>query len=419
MRNTPVWWLIIAIMILIDIYVFFAARTVLGEPTQRGKNIYAITYWSISAIALVILLLLPYFQISNSNKLFRSTVFAVLFALFFAKILAAFFFFADDIRRSVQWMAGKLFSTNNEISEVAGVTGDHISRSSFLTWLGIAAGGGIFSTFVYGLSNKYNYEVNKVNLSFENLPAAFKGLKIVHISDIHCGSFTNMKAVSKGVDKILAEKPDVILFTGDLVNNTSDEVGEECQRIFSRLRAPMGVYSTLGNHDYGDYSAWDTPELKKENLDKLISIHAAMGWRLLMDEHIPLQKGDESIGIIGVQNISGKARFHSYGSLAKATQGAEKYPFKILMSHDPSHWDKEVNKKYRDIDLTLSGHTHGMQFGVEVPGFRWSPVQYVYTQWAGLYEKEKQKLYINRGYGFIGYPGRVGIMPEITVIQLS
>jgi predicted MPP superfamily phosphohydrolase len=187
--------------------------------------------------------------------------------------------------------------------------------------------------------------------------------------------------------------------------------------VFSRLKAPMGVFSTLGNHDYGDYVAWDSPEAKRQNLENLKVVHANLGWRLLMNEHVALEKGGEQIALIGIENWSAKGRFPKYGKMAEAYAGTEKYPFKILMSHDPSHWDAEVIPKYSDIDLMLSGHTHGMQFGVELPGFKWSPVQYMYKQWAGLYETEKQKLYVNRGYGFIGYPGRVGILPEITVIE--
>ncbi|MGC4234020.1 MAG: metallophosphoesterase, partial [Niabella sp.] len=345
-------------------------------------------------------------------------LFVLVFAFFMAKLVAALFFFIDDLRRSVQWIAGKLFSGNNEISEIAGATGDSISRSSFLTWLGIVSGGSLFTSFIYGLSNKYNYQVKNIKIPFANLPASFKGLKIVQISDIHTGSFTNFNAVNRGMDLILAQKPDLILFTGDLVNNKSEEVGEY-RKAFSRLTAPMGVYSILGNHDYGDYAQWPDAAAKTANLDRLKKIHADMGWRLLLDEHLPLQRGADTIGLIGVQNISGRGRFHSYGNLSRAMQGAENYPFKILMSHDPSHWDTEVSAKYTDIDLTLSGHTHGMQFGVEIPGLRWSPVQYVYKHWAGLYEQAHQKLYVNRGFGFIGYPGRVGILPEITVIELA
>jgi predicted MPP superfamily phosphohydrolase len=241
---------------------------------------------------------------------------------------------------------------------------------------------------------------------------------VVHISDIHSGSFTDKKAVERGVDMILNETPDLILFTGDLVNNKAEEMDQYAD-LFARLRAPLGVYSTLGNHDYGDYVEWSSPDEKRRNLERLKEIQETMGWRLLMNEHVVLERNGEQISLIGIENWSAKARFPKYGDLKKAYAGAEQYPFKILMSHDPSHWDAQVREEFRDIDLMLAGHTHGMQFGVEIPGFRWSPVQYVYRRWAGLYEQENQKLYVNRGYGFIGYPGRVGILPEITVLELA
>jgi predicted MPP superfamily phosphohydrolase len=193
---------------------------------------------------------------------------------------------------------------------------------------------------------------------------------------------------------------------------------DEYIEMFKELKAPLGVFSILGNHDYGDYTHWETKEEKIQNLERLKQVHAALGWRLMLDENIPVEKNGERISLIGVQNISGKSRFKSYGDLSKAYSGVEKSDFQILMSHDPSHWDSEVRTNFPDIDLMLSGHTHGMQFGIEIPGFKWSPVQYVYKQWAGLYQMGKQTLYINRGFGFIGYPGRVGILPEISIIEL-
>jgi predicted MPP superfamily phosphohydrolase len=279
-------------------------------------------------------------------------------------------------------------------------------------------GGGLFGTLIYGFGNKYNYEVKRIKLNYDNLPLAFKGLKIVHISDIHSGSFTDKKAVMKGVDKIIKEKPDLILFTGDLVNNHADEMIDYMD-VFNKLNAPLGVYSTLGNHDYGDYIAWENEEDKKANLEKLKQTHSSLGWRLLMNEHIVLEKEGDKIAVIGIENWSSKAQFHKYGDLKKAYEGSHSHPFKILLSHDPSHWKAQVLEDYPDIDLVLSGHTHGMQFGVEIPGFKWSPVQYVYKEWSGLYEKANQKLYVNRGFGFLGYPGRVGILPEITVLELG
>ena len=269
---------------------------------------------------------------------------------------------------------------------------------------------------MFGFKNKYNYQVKKIKLKFDNLPLAFKGLKIVQISDIHSGSFQDKMAVEAGIKKVLQQNADLILFTGDLVNDRHDEMLDYID-IFSTVKAPMGVYSTLGNHDYGDYVSWDSDEAKKENLDKLKAIHAQMGWKLMMNEHVTFNRNGEEIALLGIENWGAKGHFPKYGSMEKAYKGADKYPFKILMSHDPSHWDAEVKVKYPDIDLMLAGHTHGMQFGIENPYFKWSPVQWMYHQWAGLYEDGKQKLYVNRGYGFIGYPGRVGIMPEITVIE--
>ncbi len=270
---------------------------------------------------------------------------------------------------------------------------------------------------MYGFTNKYNYQLRKIRLSFNNLPKAFKGLKIVQISDIHSGSFNDKAAVERGVDMVLKANPDLILFTGDLINDRATEM-HDYMDVFSRIKAPMGVYSILGNHDYGDYVSWPNSQAKRENLEHLKQVHAQLDWRLLLDEHVVLEKNNEQIALLGIQNWSAFGRFPKYGSMEKAYPGTEKYPFKILMSHDPSHWDAEVRVKYPDIDLMLSGHTHGMQFGVENPYFKWSPVQWFYKEWAGLYEAGKQKLYVNRGYGFIGYPGRVGILPEITLIEL-
>ena len=220
------------------------------------------------------------------------------------------------------------------------------------------------------------------------------------------------------MELIEKQKADLVLFTGDLVNDRATEM-KEWMDVFSKIKAPYGVYSTLGNHDYGDYVKWDSLELKKQNLEALKQVHQQLGWRLLMNENISLQKQEAIIKIVGIENWGAKARFPKYGKMELAMQGVSKEDIVILMSHDPSHWEAEVIEKYSHIQLTLSGHTHGMQFGVELPGFKWSPVQYVYKQWAGLYENASQRLYVNRGFGFLGYPGRSGILPEITVLELS
>lgn len=416
MRNSPFWWVLIGFMVLLDFYVFQAIRVVAQPAGARTKTIIYFSYWILSGLAVIMLIILPYLHFEHQSKLLRTTIFAIIAGLFFAKVIASIFFLIDDIRRGVQWTAGKLFFSNTEGEAMQ--KGTRISRSAFLSWLGLIAGGGLFGTLIHGFGNKYRYQLKKIPMAFSNLPAAFKGLKIVHISDIHSGSFTDKAAVIKGVEKVMKEKADLILFTGDLVNNTADEMADYMD-VFNKLNAPLGVYSTLGNHDYGDYVHWESPDAKKANLDRLKAIHGELGWKLLVNEHVVLEKGGEKIAVIGIENWSAKSSFPKYGDMKKAYEGTSGYPFKILMSHDPSHWDAEVRPKYSDVDLMLAGHTHGMQFGVELPGFKWSPVQYVYRQWAGLYEQAHQKLYVNRGYGFIGYPGRVGILPEITVIELT
>lgn len=415
MRNSLFWWVLIAFMIVLDFYFFQALKTVAQSAGSKVKLIIFISYWIISAAAIIILLILPYLHFEHQNRIIRNTLFACIAGLFFAKLVACAVFLVDDIRRFVQWIAGRVMFSNTEGE--AYQEGTKISRSVFLSWTGILVGGGLFGSLVYGFSNKYRYNLRRLQLAFEKLPDAFKGLKIVQISDIHSGSFTDKEAVRKGVEKILEEKPDLVLFTGDLVNNQSDEM-DDYMDVFDKLKAPMGVYSILGNHDYGDYSSWKTVEEKRANLERLKQIHGELGWRLLLDENTVLEREGEKITLIGVQNISGKSRFKSYGDLTRAYEGVDEDHFQILMSHDPSHWDAEVRKDFPGIDLMLSGHTHGFQFGVDIPGFKWSPVQYVYKQWAGLYKNGLQHLYVNRGFGFIGYPGRVGILPEITVIEL-
>jgi uncharacterized protein len=414
MRSTGFISVIAIIMAAIDLYVFQVVKMLCQGSSSRTKSIVFTSYWVLSISIIIIFISLPYLSTERWPKNLRNYLFATIVGFFFAKLLASVIFLMDDLRRAIQWGVAKIFFRNTEgESEVNG----GISRSVFLSWLGIGIGGTLISSLIYGFSNKYNYQIRRIPLSFNNLPQAFRGLKIVQISDIHSGSFDNKKAVERGVQMVLDLEPDLILFTGDLINDRTTEMAGY-EDVFSRLKAPMGVFSTLGNHDYGDYVKWPSEEARNQNIEDLKSLQANMGWRLLMNEHVVLEKQGQEIALIGIENWSAKARFPKHGKMWEAYPGAEKYPFKILMSHDPSHWDAEVRPKYGDIDLTLAGHTHGMQFGIEIPGFKWSPVKYVYDEWAGLYEIGKQKLYVNRGYGFIGYPGRVGILPEITLIEL-
>ncbi len=415
MRSPFGAFIFVAVMLIMDTYVFQAIKAVCHSASPKTKAIVYSIYWTITALAVIGFLLFAFTDQHFLPRKVRTYLFAIVIGLFLAKLTTIIFILVDDIRRVIQWVAGKLFYKNTEEGVM---NGEGITRSVFLSWFGLAVGGSLFGSLLYGFGNKYKYDIKRVQLAFDNLPNGFKGMKILHISDIHSGSFTDKKAVHHGVQEILKENADIILFTGDLVNDKATEMDNYLD-VFNQLKAPMGVYSTLGNHDYGDYVKWPADGISKtQNLENLKNVHASMGWKLLMNEHVVLEKNGDQIALLGIENWSAKANFPKHGRMDLAHPGTEKYPFKILMSHDPSHWDAEIKTKYSDIDLMLSGHTHGMQFGIELPGFKWSPVQYVYRQWAGLYEDVKQKLYVNRGFGFIGYPGRVGILPEITVIEL-
>ena len=414
MRNGFTWWIVAALMLLLDFYVYQAVKTIAQSLSPFSKTGIQFVYWGSAILALTCLLSLPYIQSLQTNRFFRNYVFSIFVGIFIAKLVGSVFFLIDDVRRLLTWIILKINSQKEVVTETA-ING--ISRSTFLSWAGIGVGSTLFGTLLYGFSNKYNYKIKRIPLFFDNLPKAFKGLKIVHISDIHSGSFNDKIAVNHGIDLILKEKADLIVFTGDLVNDRHEEM-LEYRDIFSRLNAPMGVYSTLGNHDYGDYVSWPSEFEKKQNLESLKQLQKGLGWRLLMNEHVVFERKGEKIALLGIENFGAKGRFPKYGRMQDAYPGTEAIPFKILMSHDPSHWDYQVKKEYADIDLMLSGHTHGMQFGLENPYFKWSPVQWVYKQWAGHYKVQEQQLYVNRGFGFLGYPGRVGILPEITLIEL-
>ena len=276
-----------------------------------------------------------------------------------------------------------------------------------------------FLSFLYGITKgKYNYKVITVPVYSPNLPEAFEGYKVVQISDVHAGSFDSKRQVKKGIELINKQQADLFVFTGDLVNNYSAEI-KPFISIFKAIKVRDGKYSITGNHDYGDYVKWDSKELKAQNFKDLMTYHKEMDFKLLMNEHVVIKKGDESIVVVGIENW-GVAPFPEHGDLAKATKGLTDNEFKLLLSHDPSHWDEEVKDNKMNFDLTMCGHTHGMQFGFDLGTFfKWSPVKYKYEKWSGLYEKAGQFLYVNKGFGFLGFPGRVGMWPEITIFELK
>ncbi|MFN5335151.1 MAG: metallophosphoesterase [Bacteroidota bacterium] len=407
--------LFLLFFILLDWYVFQALKVVSGSWNSHTVRRINIGYWIVSIVSIGLIVYFIFFGSAARSHIMRNYLFAVVACIFFAKFISGFFFLIDDFRRLIQYFGAFFIPALKPQSANEG-----ISRSVFFSWMGFVTGGGLLGSLLYGFGNKYRYAVRNVHLSFENLPNVFKGLKIVHISDIHSGSFTDPQAVQRGVHLINQQNADLILFTGDLVNYDASEMYPYIS-MFKSLSSRYGIWSTLGNHDYGFHkggSSEDMKALHMKNALEVENIHNQLGWKLLRNENIIIEKDNHQLAIIGVENISARSGFPSYGNLEKAYQGIDHIPFKILMSHDPSHWNAEVTKSYHDIQLTLSGHTHGMQFGFEIPGFRWSPVKYIYKQWAGLYQDKNQKLYVNRGFGFIGYPGRVGILPEITVLEL-
>ena len=408
-----VFIIFIIVFFLIDIYLFQAIMAVSKNWTPLWKNVLRYGFWAPTGLSVAAVIWWTFGNPYLAGASTRSLIMTGLTALYLSKVFGIFVLFIDDIQRGVQWVAHH-FKRGGE----GGLPGKEITRSEFLTKAALIATTIPLGTMAYGvISGAHDYRIRRVTLKLPNLPASFDGIKIGQLSDIHSGSFFNKTAVRGGVDMMVKEKPDVIFFTGDLVNNETSEVRDYIT-IFDKLKAPLGVYSVTGNHDYGDYAAWESQEAKRRNFQNLIAAHGEMGYDVLMNEHRFIEQGGEKIAIIGVENW-GAGRFTKYGKLDLAYQGTDEAAVKLLLSHDPSHWDAQVRPGYSDIDVTFAGHTHGFQFGVEIGGIKWSPSQYVYKQWAGLYREGSQYLYVNRGFGYIGYPGRVGMPPELTIVELK
>lgn len=402
--------LIIFLVILlgIDLYAFQAVRSWASPYELNTRRVVHGLYWGVSVVAYV-LLALSILDISEGWSKGALTFLRVfLFLNWISKLPIVLVLGIDDLRRLVT--AG--------LNWVSPVTERDVSRSRFMSTLALIAGGVPLTTLTYGIvRNAYRYRRFAQDVPVEGLPTALDGLKIVQISDMHSGSWTQKEPLKDAVKMINEEGADIVCFTGDIVNNEATEMLPYID-IFKEVRGKHGVYSILGNHDYADYVRWPSEEAKQENMELLYDVHRQLGWNLLRDENRTLTINGHRVGILGVENWSAAMRFPKKGDLDQAYRGSEDCHCKILLSHDPTHWDAQVRPNYPDIDLTLSGHTHGFQFGVEIPGFRWSPAQYIYKQWAGLYRQGRQHLYVNRGLGFLGYPGRVGILPEITVLTL-
>ncbi|MBD1424416.1 metallophosphoesterase [Sphingobacterium arenae] len=408
------------LLVVFDFYIFFALRAT--KIKMAKTKWFSLVWWGYSMALLLGLYISAQF---NLPLAYRSIILVAFFMTATSKFIFIVVLLLDDIRRGGIWIA-KLFAPRKRENLEERVEAlseplpekpiNGISRSEFLTKSGILVASLPIFPLSWGvISGGYDYKVIRQKLYLPNLPASFHGMRIAQISDVHSGSFYNKKAVLGGIEMLLGEKPDVVFFTGDLVNNVASEM-RDYQDIFAKLKADLGVYSVLGNHDYGDYYfGREDSAAKRKNLKNLKETHQVMGWDLLLDENRSIELNKEKISIVGVENW-GTGRFPKKGDLKKALTGTEDAQVKLLLSHDPSHWRAQVLDT--DVDVMFAGHTHGMQFGVRGEHFQWSPAKYIYKEWAGLYAHQNQKLYVNVGYGFLGYPGRVGILPEITVFEL-
>lgn len=420
MHSRVLWFILITLLINIPLewYTYQGIKTLscntkspLRKAIRRGYWIFMFTV----GVCLVIA-----FQRMQANPLAVSNFFVKwtvsgFMTLIVTKIVFALVLFGEDIYR---WLVAVFRFFNKKIRH------DHAGNHPFLPerrkWLsqaGLIMAGIPFVSFMYGIiKGKYDYQVHRQTLYFEDLPENFDGFTIAQISDIHSGSFDDAEAVQKGIELVKAQKADLFVFTGDMVNNIAEEIVPWIDA-FKQIKAPYGQFSVFGNHDYGDYMSWDSEAAKEANLQDLRQHHQTMGYRLMRNENVAIEKDGQKIMLLGVENWGNG--FIQKGDLDEAMKGVDDNAFKILLSHDPSHWDEKVRYYPSKIHLTLSGHTHGMQFGIEVPGFKWSPVKYRYPHWAGLASHHGRHLYVNRGFGFIGFSGRVGIWPEITVLELK
>lgn len=421
MKSSPLFnILIIAFLLGIDLYIWQSFRAVFRKK-PRTLRIISFFYWGISLFTIAGILFYNYYSDNLEKRHKLSFLFIWGFIHYATKFSTLPISLLDDLRRVARYFIRLFYTPRFEKKEEEEeIKQRHkIPRSEFLAKTGLLAGTLPLAGMTYAISSgAHDYRVRRLSVKLPALPSAFDGLKIVQISDIHSGSFFNKTAVRGGIDMLLAEKPDLVFFTGDLVNVAAWEMKDYFD-IFKQVRAPLGTFSILGNHDYGTYTTWPSEKAKQENFQNLLKAHQLLGWDLLRNENRLLRFGNEQIAVVGVENWSTFSRFPKHGRLDLAVKGTEEAPIKLLLSHDPSHWEGEVLHHYPDIDIMFSGHTHGMQFGIEIGKLKWSPIQYIYKQWAGLYEQDHQKLYVNRGYGYLGFPGRIGILPEITVMELK
>ena len=393
-------FIFLAFLLIVDIYSFQAIKTV-------SKKKVRLTYILVNVILYFLLFFQIFFVENVRESVLLTYNFTLLFILFVSKTILILFLFPEDILRVIKFLFSKI--QNKKIDN---------SRRKFISNLSLAVAAIPIPIMIHGITRgRYNFKVVNHEIGFKDLPESFDGYTITHLSDFHCGSFESRSKLKYAIDLVNEQNSDLIAFTGDFVNNTYTEILPWIDE-FKKINSKDGKFSILGNHDYGDYYDWGNEENKKLGFKKLIEIQNELGFKVLRDESVHIKKNNEKISLVGVENWGDG--FKKKGDIDKAINGLYESDFKIVLSHDPSHWDKILVDHNEKFNLTLSGHTHGMQFGIEIPGFiKWSPVKYRYKYWAGLYERSNQFINVNRGFGVLGFPGRVGIWPEITVIKLK
>lgn len=408
-----IFLIISAITLLMDWYVFNGLRTLTADWQSRMARLALPWGFLIISVGVTVVFLLGINSLNSARGMtpFHEWMLSLFLTFFVTKLVFCIVLSMGDLGRFIYGISHNIGSERKPGEPY------FPARRKFISEIAVLLAAIPFASFFYAMfRGKYDYKVHRQTIYYDELPEAFDGFTITQLSDIHSGSFDNVDAMQRGIDLAKAQKSDLFVFTGDLVNNAAWEIEQYIDR-FSQIKAPFGQFSILGNHDYGDYIQWDSEQAKRDNLEKLKRHHAELGYRLLLDENVQLEKNGQKIALIGVQNWG--RGFIQIGNLEKALQGVDDKAFKVLLSHDPTHWEDKVRYHKTDIHLTLSGHTHGAQFGVETAGLRWSPVQYRYLDWAGLVKQNNRHLYVNRGFGFLAFSGRLGIWPEITVITLK
>ncbi len=405
------------VLIMGDIYLWTAFRQKVFSYNLLLKVLLIVLFWLPLAAVIFVVAGADIVPIVQWNDVFRNYLFGFIIVAYTSKLLPLLFLLLADSARII----GRSFHLSKKHKRQE-INKEHegITRSRFLQYLGFLSGGLVMGSMFTGMFKwVFDFKIHREKIDIHNLPDAFKGLKIVQVSDFHLGNWGLVKPMDEAIKTILNLNPDIIVFTGDLVTFSTREAYRFEEQL-KQLKAPLGVYATLGNHDYGLYVSWPDKAAKEKNMTDLYDFYRRVGWKLLNNQNIIFERGGDKLALAGVENWGANKRFPRYGNIDEALQGTEDIPVKILLSHDPSHWDKIVVPGNYPVALTLSGHTHGFQFGIESKSLKWSPAQYVYKHWAGLYKNplSHHYLYVNRGIGSIGYPGRIGILPEITLLEL-